>query len=201
MQSGCTRVDKWIFCISDTPLGIAHLFLSFQALDFLCNMLHPPSIINLSLSAFAFLLSLSLSLPGLQLSSAHSNKSLHPPLTPVPPQKNLCNTLKHTCALTHSRTQTHSAPGSSHKGLILINLLLYWCWVSLAENEGGEGEEGGGAGQETQRSPEGRRRWLTDCSCIIRTWRAEGDRQRCKVRHQQALAHAISIDNRTSALR
>lgn len=164
-------------------------------------MLHPPSIINLSLSAFAFLLSLSLSLPGLQLSSAHSNKSLHPPLTPVPPQKNLCNTLKHTCALTHSRTQTHSAPGSSHKGLILINLLLYWCWVSLAENEGGEGEEGGGAGQETQRSPEGRRRWLTDCSCIIRTWRAEGDRQRRKVRHQQALAHAISIDNRTSALR
>lgn len=54
------------------------------------------------------------------------------------------------------RTQTQNPPGSSHKGPILINLLLYWCRVSLAEESvrgrrGGREEEEGGRRGDHQR--------------------------------------------------
>lgn len=163
-------------------------------------MLHPPSIINLSLSAFAFLLSLSLSLPGLQLSSAHSNKSLHPPLTPVPPQKkSMQHTQTYMCtdALMHTNTQrSRQQPQRPHINKSAPLLVLSVSGRERGRRGGGRRRSRTGDAEITRGEEE-----VTDCSRIIRTRRAEGDRQRRKVRHQQALEHAISIDNRTPALR
>lgn len=180
IQLGLMHVKLWVLCISGTLFCIAHLFLPFQALDFLLNMLHPHSTINLPLSAFAFLLVFYFLLLCTSLSSLLP-VSNSPPLTQINLSSSTSTpSMKHTnihvrgLALTHLRTQTHNPPGSSHKGPILINLLLYWCWVSLAEGvrEGEEGEEGG-AGQKTQRSPEGRREEVTDCSHIMNTRETE----------------------------
>lgn len=102
-------IKQRIFCISATPFCCAHLFLTFQALDF--NMLHPHSAINLSLSALAFLLKVIFSSPRVPIFNSLLLTQINLSTTPT---RLPCKCMKHThmcaesCSLKHARTHTQA---------------------------------------------------------------------------------------------
>lgn len=168
------HVKQRLFCISGPSFCSTHLFLTFQALDF--NMLQPHSAINLSLSALAFLLKVIFFSPCIPIFNSPLLTQINLPTTPtlLP-----CKCMKHTDIYAWrlaKRTQTHNpaSSSSSHKGPILINLLLYWRWVSLQRRKRVKEEQD--RNHQKGKDWGGRRRRLSDSRHIMKMAEAAEDK-------------------------